>query len=65
MNQADSQIFDKLARNSFHGTGLLQYLKDKQEEHIVIMGCKTQYCIDTAVRSAEEDLFRPTHDSYR
>lgn len=112
---ADTQIFDKLATNSFHGTGLLQYLKDKQVEHVVIMGCKTQYCIDTAVRSAtvsnldvtlvgdghsttdnevlsaeqiikhhnktlhghynvehfsmvrssEEDLFHPTHDSYR
>lgn len=112
---ADTQFFDKLATNAFHGTGLLQYLKDKQVEHVVIMGCKTQYCIDTAVRSAtvsnldvtlvgdghsttdnevlsaeqiikhhnktlhghynvehfsmvrssDEDLFRPTHDSYR
>ncbi|KGE17663.1 cysteine hydrolase family protein [Paenibacillus wynnii] len=108
-------IFDKLATNSFHGTGLLKYLKDKKVEHVVIMGCKTQYCIDTAVRTAtvsnldvtlvgdghsttdndvisaeqiikhhnntlhghynvehfsmvrtsEEDLFHPTHDSYR
>ncbi|AWV34521.1 cysteine hydrolase family protein [Paenibacillus sp. FSL H7-0716] len=111
----NAKIFDKLATNSFHGTELLQYLKDQQIEHVVIMGCKTQHCIDTAVRTAtvsgmdvtlvgdghsttdndvlsaeqiikhhnktlhghynvehfsmvrssEEDLFRPTHDSYR
>ncbi|AIQ69598.1 cysteine hydrolase family protein [Paenibacillus graminis] len=112
---ADAKVFDKKATNAFHGTGLLQYLKDQQIEHLVIMGCKTQHCIDTAVRAAtvsqldvtlvgdghsttdsdvlsaeqiirhhnstlhghdnvehfsmvrgsEEDLFRPTHDSYR
>ncbi|MEC0168031.1 cysteine hydrolase family protein [Paenibacillus graminis] len=112
---ADAKVFDKKATNAFHGTGLLQYLKGQQIEHLVIMGCKTQHCIDTAVRAAtvsqldvtlvgdghsttdsdvlsaeqiirhhnstlhghynvehfsmvrgsEEDLFRPTHDSYR
>lgn len=111
----NAQVFDKLATNSFHGTGLLPYLQDQQVKHVVIMGCKTQHCIDTAVRTAtvskmdvtlvgdghsttdsdvlcaeqiikhhngtlhghynvehfsmvrssEEDLFRPTHDSYR
>jgi nicotinamidase-related amidase len=111
----DVKIFDKSATNAFHGTGLLNHLKTHQIEHIVIMGCKTQYCIDSAVRTAtmcgldvtlvgdghsttdtdilsadqiikhhnstlhghdnvehfsmvrysEEDLFRPTHDSYR
>ncbi|MGN7760553.1 cysteine hydrolase family protein [Paenibacillus sp. 22594] len=112
---ADAKVFDKQATNAFHGTGLLQYLQDQQVEHVVIMGCKTQHCIDTAVRTAtvskldvtlvgdghsttdsevlsaeqiirhhnrtlhghynvehfsmvrdsEEDLFRPTHDTYR
>jgi nicotinamidase-related amidase len=111
----DAKIFDKTATNSFHGTGLLNHLRTQQIEHVVIMGCKTQYCIDSAVRTAticgldvtlvgdghsttdndvlsaekiikhhnstlhghynvehfavvrysEEDLFRPTHDSYR
>ncbi len=111
----DAKVFDKQATNAFHGTGLLQYLQEQQVEHVVIMGCKTQHCIDTAVRMAtvnkldvtlvgdghsttdsevlnaeqiikhhnrtlhghynvehfsmvrgsEEDLFRPTHDSYR
>jgi nicotinamidase-related amidase len=111
----DAKIFDKSATNSFHGTGLLDHLRTQQVEHVVIMGCKTQHCIDSAVRTAtisgldvtlvgdghstsdndvlsaeqiikhhnstlhghynvehftvvrntEEDLFLPTHDSYR
>jgi len=111
----DTKFFDKIATNSFHGTGLLNHLRSQEIEHIVIMGCKTQHCIDSAVRTATingfdvtlvgdahsttdsdflsaeqiikhhnetlhghynvehfsivrnsgEDLFRPTHDSYR
>ncbi|KZE40236.1 isochorismatase [Bhargavaea cecembensis] len=49
---ADSRIFDKTATNSFHGTGLLNHLQSQDIEHVVIMGCQTQYCIDSAVRSA-------------
>lgn len=48
----DSVFFDKAATNSFHGTGLLDHLKSKEIKHIVMMGCKTQHCIDTAVRTA-------------
>jgi len=109
------KIFDKAATNSFHGTGLLNYLQSQEIDHVVIMGCATQHCIDSAVRTAtingldvtlvgdghstkdsdvlsaeqiikhhnktlhghynvehfsvvrntEEDLFQPTHDSYR
>ncbi|GLC86898.1 cysteine hydrolase family protein [Lysinibacillus piscis] len=111
----NAKIFDKTATNSFHKTGLLDYLKSQGTEHVVIMGCSTQHCIDSAVRTAtisgldvtlvgdghstkdsgslsaeqiikhhnetlhghynvdhfsvvrnaEEDLFCPTHDSYR
>lgn len=112
---ADAKIFNKAATNSFYGTPLLSYLKENEIGHLVIMGCATEYCIDTAVRTAtvnqfdvtlvgdghsttdssilsaeqiishhnrilhghynvdnfsvvraaEEDLFQPTHDSYR
>lgn len=57
---ADSKTFDKLATNAFHGTGLLNYLKDQQVEHLVIMGCITQNCIDTAVRTATVSNFDVT-----
>ncbi|MCH4827576.1 isochorismatase family protein [Planococcus halocryophilus] len=49
---ADVNIFDKAATNSFHGTGLLDHLKIEGTEHVVIMGCATQHCIDSAVRTA-------------
>lgn len=111
----EAKIFDKSATNSFYGTGLLEHLTTQHIEHIVIMGCETQHCIDSAVRTAtisgfdvtlvgdghstlgnvilsseqiiehhnttlhghynvehfsivrnsEEELFRPTHNSYR
>ncbi|RCW77311.1 cysteine hydrolase family protein [Saliterribacillus persicus] len=48
----NAKIFDKTATNSFHGTGLLNYLKIEEMEHVVIMGCETQHCIDSAVRTA-------------
>ncbi|HAF0292586.1 TPA: cysteine hydrolase [Salmonella enterica subsp. enterica serovar Typhimurium var. 5-] len=47
-----TKIFDKAATNSFHGTGLLNHLKSQKIEHVVIMGCKTEHCIDSAVRTA-------------
>ncbi|RFU62294.1 isochorismatase family protein [Bacillus sp. V59.32b] len=49
---ATAKIFDKAATNSFYGTPLMGFLKDNEIEHLVIMGCKTEHCIDTAVRTA-------------
>jgi len=48
----DARFFDKTATNSFHGTGLLNHLKSQEIGHVVVMGCATQYCIDSAVRTA-------------
>jgi len=48
----EAKIFDKSATNSFYGTGLLEHLTTQHIEHIVIMGCETQHCIDSAVRTA-------------
>jgi nicotinamidase-related amidase len=55
-----SMIFDKKATNSFYETGLLDYLKDNEIEHLVIMGCQTEYCIDSAVRTATINGFDVT-----
>jgi nicotinamidase-related amidase len=55
-----SMIFDKKATNSFYGTGLLDHLKDNEIEHLVIMGCQTEYCIDSAVRTATINGFDVT-----
>lgn len=48
----EAVIFDKAAMNSFHTTGLLNHLQSQEIEHIVVMGCATQHCIDSAVRTA-------------
>jgi len=45
-------IFNKAATNSFYGTPLDAFLKERSVKHIVMMGCKTEYCMDTAVRTA-------------
>ncbi|MBD7945411.1 MULTISPECIES: cysteine hydrolase family protein [Psychrobacillus] len=108
-------FFNKKATNAFYGTGLKEYLAKENIQHVVIAGCSTEHCIDTAVRTAtvngldvtlvgdghstadspvlsaeqiikhhnktlhghynvdnfsvvrnaEEDLFTPTHDTYR
>lgn len=55
-----SAIFiNKAATNSFYGTSLLELLK-KKIGHIVIGGCKTEHCIDTAVRTATVQGFDVT-----
>ncbi|MGD7049367.1 isochorismatase family protein [Rossellomorea marisflavi] len=56
----DAVIFDKAATNAFHGTPLLAHLKDAGIGHLVLMGCKTEYCIDTAVRTATVSGFDVT-----
>lgn len=57
---ADLRFFDKTATNSFHGTGLLDHLKSQEIKHIIIAGCKTQHCIDSAVRTATINGFDVT-----
>ena len=53
-------IFDKAATNSFYGTRLQEYLSENKIGHLVIMGCKTEHCIDTAVRTATINHFDVT-----
>lgn len=55
-----AKTFDKKATNSFYGTPLLDYLKGNQIDHLVMMGCKTEHCIDTAVRTATVNHFDVT-----
>ncbi|UTR06684.1 isochorismatase family protein [Alkalihalobacillus sp. LMS6] len=61
INRASSDVcFDKEATNAFYQTGLLDYLKQHQVGHLVIAGCKTEHCIDTAVRTATVNGFDVT-----
>ncbi|KGA96937.1 isochorismatase [Alkalihalobacillus alcalophilus ATCC 27647 = CGMCC 1.3604] len=53
-------FINKEATNSFYNTNLLPFLQWNQIEHLVIMGCKTEHCIDTAVRTATVNSFDVT-----
>ncbi len=49
---ADNElIFDKDANSSFKDTGLLDYLRQKQENTIIIVGLQTDYCIDATIKA--------------
>ncbi|BBN97702.1 cysteine hydrolase family protein [Sporolactobacillus terrae] len=53
-------FFKKSATSAFYHTSLLDYLKERAIEHLVIAGCQTEYCIDTAVRMATVNGFDVT-----
>jgi nicotinamidase-related amidase len=55
-----AETFNKSATSSFYHTSLLKFLQDRGIEHLVIAGCMTEYCIDTAVRMATVNGFDAT-----
>lgn len=52
------KIFDKKYNSAFRGTGLLEYLKDKGEDTIMLVGLLTDYCIDATVKAGFEHGFK-------
>lgn len=53
----DEKIFDKVVNSAFRGTGLLEYLKDKGEKDVIIIGIQTDYCIDATIKCGFEHGF--------
>lgn len=51
-------IFDKKVNSAFNGTGLLEYLRDKGEDTIIIVGLQTDYCIDATIKCGFEHGFK-------
>lgn len=49
--QQGEKIFDKTVNSSFKGTGLLEYLKEKKEQTVIVVGLQTDYCIDATIKS--------------
>lgn len=52
-------VFDKTRPNCFFGTGLAEWLADAGIGELVIVGMKTEYCIDTTCRAAADIGFQP------
>lgn len=58
------KIFDKNFNSAFKETGLLEYLKRKGENEIIIVGLQTDYCIDATIKCGFEHGFNiivPAH----
>lgn len=51
------KIFDKKVNSAFKETGLLEYLKNKNEKDIIIIGLQTDYCIDASIKCGFEHGF--------
>ena len=51
--KSDEKIFTKTVNSALHpSTGLLDYLKNKGEKSLIIVGLQTNFCIDATIRSA-------------
>lgn len=51
------KIFDKYVNSAFRGTGLLEYLVNKCEKDIIVVGLQTDYCIDATIKCGFEHGF--------
>jgi len=56
--QNNEIIFDKNVNSPFKDTGLLEYLRQKKEKTVMIVGLQTDYCIDAAIKAGFEHGFR-------
>ncbi|MBQ9384313.1 MAG: isochorismatase family protein [Ruminiclostridium sp.] len=55
---ADNEIiFNKSVNSAFRDTGLLEHLKRKNENTIIIVGLQTGYCIDANIKAGFEHGF--------
>lgn len=53
------RVFDKTRPNVFFATDLASRLADADVDQLVIVGMKTEYCIDTTCRAAADLGFHP------
>ncbi|QBD81388.1 cysteine hydrolase [Ktedonosporobacter rubrisoli] len=45
-------VLSKRAADSFYGTNLQNELQSRGIKHIIIVGCRTEFCVDTTARAA-------------
>ncbi|WP_241536046.1 cysteine hydrolase family protein [Indiicoccus explosivorum] len=50
--KAADTVVQKKSTDAFYSTELAEKLKALDIEHLVVVGCKTEYCVDTTSRSA-------------
>ena len=52
------RIFDKRVNSAFKDTGLSEYLREKGETEIMVVGLQIDYCIDATVKCGFEHGFK-------
>jgi len=57
MPMKNEQVFVKNLNSSFKNTGLVNYLKEKKQQDIVVVGLQTDKCIDATVKCGFEHGF--------
>lgn len=60
----NEKVFVKNVNSSFRGTGLLEYLRGKNEKDIIVTGLQTDKCIDATVKCGFEHGFNIIVPSY-
>jgi nicotinamidase-related amidase len=50
---ADEIVFGKSGNSAFIGSGLEQYLREREVDKLVVVGLTTDHCVSTSVRMAE------------
>lgn len=55
--QENEKIFVKTVNSPFRSSGLLEYLREKKESQIMLVGLMTDYCIDATVKCGFEHGF--------
>lgn len=58
MPQNGERIFDKTVNSAFLNTGLTEYLNERGEKEIMIVGLQTEYCIDATIKCGFEHGFK-------
>ena len=56
--QPGEKIFDKTVNSSFKGTGLLEYLVEKNIHTVAVVGLQTDYCINATIKCGFEHGFK-------
>lgn len=54
----NEKIFDKNFNSAFRNTGLIDYLTEKQETNIMVVGLQTDYCIDATIKCGFEHGYK-------
>lgn len=55
--KANEKIFDKCVNSPFKESGLLEYLLERKETTLMIVGLQTDYCIDATIKCGFEHGF--------